>query len=132
MKHVGVALTWALLAGCPHNTKPPSSSTESGELVPLDDPETANTELIKEGILRHQRSLQKCYERALKADIGVEGRVEVGWIVAAGVVSDVELVSEDIGDPRMVQCMLDAIGAWQFSEVLDTVVSWPFIFRAKD
>ena len=77
-------------------------------------------------------AIKACYERALKRKANLSGRVKVRWtITVAGMVSDVEIEEDSVGDSEVSSCMKGLVRRWRFpapsSGSVDVV--YPFIFE---
>ncbi|MBI1949130.1 MAG: AgmX/PglI C-terminal domain-containing protein [Deltaproteobacteria bacterium] len=92
--------------------------------------------LSREQILKvinaHIGQIQSCYERGLRDDPGIAGRVQVAWtITPAGEVSVTRIQTSTLGSAAVEQCMLDRIGHWRFPAARTrSQVVFPFSFSA--
>lgn len=75
--------------------------------------------------------LRACYERELKADPSVAGRVEAEWTIARGRAVGVRVVENTTGNEPLAACVTEAISRWSFPAALEGEVAWPFLFRPR-
>jgi TonB family protein len=77
-------------------------------------------------------AIKACYERALKRNPNLSGRVKIRWtITAAGTVSNVEIEEDSMGDAEASSCMRGLVGRWRFVAPSGGPVGvvYPFIFE---
>jgi len=74
---------------------------------------------IQAVILKHNKSIQHCYERQLKRNPGLRGKVTVRFtITTAGKVSKVEVVASTLSNRSVERCIVSRIRRWNdFGEV---------------
>ena len=83
-------------------------------------------------VKRYAGQLQYCYEKELKVDPTLEGRVEVGWEVREGKVSGMPFVIANTTESgSLADCVVKKVRRWQFPEDVEGGMSWPFIFKQK-
>lgn len=76
--------------------------------------------------------LKACYERRLKVDPTLEGRIEVQWSVGDGVVVDKPTVTANsTNDAELADCVVKRIGRWTFPADVEGEMSYPFLFQLK-
>lgn len=70
-------------------------------------------------VLAHNKTIQYCYEKELKRNPSLKGKVVVRFIITPdGSVENVELVSSNIKNRRVEQCIISKIRRWSdFGEV---------------
>lgn len=91
-----------------------------------------DTAAVKAVFDQHEAELQKCYERALKRDPALEGRVSVYMrIEPSGRTSTVRASSPTLTDSAAIDCMERAVRSWQFPSPEGGAVELrkPFAFR---
>jgi len=107
------------------------SFDRSGELVvatssPLIEDGDGNGGAVGRGqddiqvvILKHNKSVQYCYERQLKRNPGLRGKITVRFTVTVqGTVENVELVTSTLGNKSVERCVINRIRRWNdFGEV---------------
>jgi TonB family protein len=75
---------------------------------------------IHEVMLRHVNAVRYCYERALRQNPALKGKVTVRVTVAPeGGVSDAEIVSSTMGDADVEGCILSRIRMWNDFDPID-------------
>jgi len=69
-----------------------------------------------ESVFRRRRgAIQTCYERALKVNAGIEGKVSVRFTIgAAGTVTQIQVVENSTGDSGVGACIAEKIKGWPF------------------
>jgi TonB family protein len=73
-----------------------------------------SSEAIREVLLRHVPAVKYCYERRLRENPGLAGKIVVQITVAPdGSVSDAAVVSSTVGDSEVEQCILSRIRQWK-------------------
>jgi TonB family protein len=71
-------------------------------------------ESLREVTLRHVPAVKYCYERSLRQNPSLQGKVVVRITVAPdGCVSDVSVVSSTLNDEKAEQCILSRIRQWK-------------------
>ena len=64
---------------------------------------------------RRRGAIQSCYERALRVNTGIEGKVSVRFTIGtAGNVTDVQILENSTGDSGVGACIADKIRSWSF------------------
>jgi TonB family protein len=70
-------------------------------------------EEVQAVVLKHNGSIQYCYERQLKRQPNLKGKVVVRFaITPQGTVKAVEVVSSNLGNKKVEQCMVSRIRRW--------------------
>jgi TonB family protein len=73
-----------------------------------------SADAIREVLLRHVPAVKYCYERKLRENPNLRGKVVVQITVAPdGSVSDAAVVSSTLDDPDVEQCILSRIRQWK-------------------
>ena len=96
-----------------------------------EEPTLQDKELLKETVQKYAGQLQYCYEKQLKDDPALAGRVEVAWTVSDSEASDVRVISDTVGSPGLTDCIETKVRRWQFPEGIEGDVSWPFVFQSS-
>jgi len=89
--------------------------------------------LVSKEVRTRIGAVKACYERALKKRPDLSGKVKVRWsITAAGMVSDVEIEEDSVGDSEVTSCMKGLVRRWRFPAPSggSVVVVYPFIFES--
>jgi TonB family protein len=79
-------------------------------------------------------AIKACYERALKRNPNLSGKVVVRWtITAAGTVSGVDIDQDSLGDSEVTGCIKALVARWRFPAPSGGAVevSFPFVFQAS-
>lgn len=78
-----------------------------------------NQDDIQAVVLSHNKTIQYCYEKELKRNPSLKGKVVVRFTITPdGTVESVELVSSDLGNRRVERCIMSKIRRWSdFGEV---------------
>ena len=80
------------------------------------------------------RSIQDCYERELKRDPGLAGRIEIEFTIGeGGRVEEATVVGNTMGSDAVGSCIVGRIRRWRFPKPNggSVTVSYPFIFTAS-
>ena len=79
-------------------------------------------------------AIKACYERALKRNPNLSGKVVIHWtITQAGTVSGVDVEQDTLGDAEVASCIKFLIARWRFPAPSggSVDVSFPFVFQAS-
>lgn len=105
----------------------PRVSAEGGSIAG-----TGDENQIKATVNRYTGQLTYCYEKQLKVNPNLQGRIEVGWTVVAGAVTGAPyIIANTTGDSALADCVTGKIRRWQFPADADGPMSWPFVFTAQ-
>ena len=89
-------------------------------------------EIIRRIIRRHINEVKYCYEQELTRKPELGGRVAVQFTIAAtGQVIASVLQNSTMGNPRVENCVVQAVRRWEFPKPLGggiVIVSYPFSF----
>lgn len=130
--------TKALAAGAGDMTRGDAraigGTVKRGQLrdLKLQEEQGLSREQILKVINANVGKIQGCYERGLRDDPSIAGRVQVAWTIAAGGdVTGTRIQTSTLGAPSVERCILDKIEQWQFpaSKGRSQVV-FPFSFSA--
>jgi outer membrane biosynthesis protein TonB len=91
--------------------------------------------IVAKEVRGRMAAIKGCYERSLKRNPNLSGKIVVRWtITAAGTVQGVEVDSDTVGDPEVVSCMKGLIGRWRFAAPSggSVEVSFPFLFSSAN
>ncbi|MEZ4872182.1 MAG: AgmX/PglI C-terminal domain-containing protein [Bdellovibrionales bacterium] len=96
---------------------------------------TIDREAVRRVIQQNKNAFRFCYEKELKRDSSVYGKVSVKWtIVAGGRVGQVSKVSNTTRSNSLASCIMNRIKGLKFPEPpQDTVaeVIYPFVFQSQ-
>ncbi|RYZ33551.1 MAG: AgmX/PglI C-terminal domain-containing protein [Myxococcaceae bacterium] len=111
--------------------KPPEVETgkpevESGEV---------NQALLQKFIQDRKKSIQTCYENALKRDPSLKGKIRVRFdLTPRGEAANIDLEEDTLGSESFSRCIITTMKIWKFPfKPSDNVsISYPFIFSSGD
>jgi TonB family protein len=94
-------------------------------------------ELSKDEIQRvinaHVGEIQYCYEKQLRGNAGLAGRVVLEWTVtSSGSVSVVKVATSSLSSAEATNCMMDRVKKWTFPKPRgsgNVTVVYPFVFN---
>jgi hypothetical protein len=89
--------------------------------------------LVSKEVKARIGAIKACYERALKRNPNLSGKVVIHWtITAAGTVSGVDIEQDTLGDAEVASCMKSLVARWRFPAPAggSVDVSFPFVFQA--
>lgn len=86
---------------------------------------------IRDVVFSSMGQVKACYERALKSDPTLAGRIVVNWSISTtGTVSRASVRSDEMGDEGLQACLVQTIKTWAFpTATASTPVSFPFTLR---
>jgi TonB family protein len=89
---------------------------------------------IREVILRIQNKIKLQFEKYLRQDPSLAGKVEIEFVIKAdGSVSDVRITKNTLGHPAFERRLLSMMRRLRFAPATaDIIVAWPFIFAASE
>jgi outer membrane biosynthesis protein TonB len=90
--------------------------------------------LVAKEVRARQGAIKACYERALKRNPTLSGKIVMTWtITAAGTVSGVDVETDTLGDSEVASCIKSLIARWRFPAPAGgtVTVSFPFVFQAS-
>lgn len=113
----------------PKVTVRPRVSAGSGSV----DASSGDENQVTATVRKYTGQLQYCYEKVLKVDPTLEGRVEVGWRVQGGlVVGSPFVIANTTGNGELADCVVKKIRRWEFPpDVEGEISAWPFLFQQK-
>jgi TonB family protein len=90
--------------------------------------------LVSKEVRARIGAVKACYERALKRNPNLSGKVKVRWtITAAGTVSGVDIADDTMGDSEVSSCIKQLVARWRFPAPSNgsVEVEFPFVFTAS-
>ena len=82
--------------------------------------ESRDPDQVSEVINRHNSSIQYCYQRELKQNPDLRGKMVVRFTVTpAGEVKDVKIISSTLNSPRAERCVITRIKRWDDFGAID-------------
>jgi Ca-activated chloride channel family protein len=92
-------------------------------------------EPIRRSIRRQMKAIRACYEKQLKSDPNLQGRVVVRFVIGAnGQVTKAEIASSTLNNEKVEKCLLKVIRRMTFPQPeggSSVVVSYPFTFASQ-
>ncbi|MBT6432321.1 MAG: AgmX/PglI C-terminal domain-containing protein [Deltaproteobacteria bacterium] len=88
------------------------------------------TKVVKRG----QKAIQACYEKQLKRDDGLAGKIEIEVVISEkGKVSEVVITDDSVGSRELTSCIKSRVKRWRFPAPDDGEVSFvtSFIFASQ-
>jgi outer membrane biosynthesis protein TonB len=95
----------------------------------------ADPQAIAREIRERRKAIASCYERALKQQPTLAGKLVVRFTIApAGTVASADVDDDTLGAPAVTACVRGTILRWRFTTVGDgpVEVSFPFVFQPGD
>lgn len=87
------------------------------------DAGSGDAKTIKGKIRRYNGRIKACYERQLKTNPDLAGKVRVGWeIDTSGRVSGVEIIDNTTGNSELASCVKKEVRKFRFGEQEDDVI----------
>lgn len=86
---------------------------------------------ITKVVRRRIKSLQDCYERELKRDTSLSGKIEVEFTIGeSGRIDEARVSNNQMGSPAVGACLVSRIRRWRFPtpDGGSVTVNYPFIF----
>ena len=117
----GVGVTEKRVSGVVRSEAP----AVDGELDPA---------LVSKEVRARIGAVKACYERALKRNPNLSGKIKVRWtITAAGTVSGVDISDDSMGDSEVSSCIKQLVARWRFPAPAggSVEVEFPFVFTAS-
>ena len=120
----------------PSSTSDRSSSVVRGvsrsQVAVTKTPEPLTPAVIKTSVNRQMGKVRTCYERALKRDEGLSGKLVMGWRIGAdGKVKHVSVVKDQLGSDKVSMCVIGAIATFKFPRGTETVsIEYPMSFKS--
>lgn len=86
---------------------------------------------IKRIVKKQQARVRACYERALKTETHLSGKLMMAWSVRPdGSVSDVSVADDQLGSEKVSRCVAHAVSQFRFPQGPDLVqVEYPMVFE---
>ncbi len=91
-------------------------------------------EIIRRIIRRHINEVKYCYDQELQRKPDLGGRITVQFTISPnGAVATSVLQQSTVGNPRVENCIVQAVRRWEFPKPLGggiVIVSYPFVLNA--
>ena len=89
-------------------------------------------DLLREAIVGNSGRVKFCYEKALRRDPELSGRVTLDMVAEGGTIIDVAWSEDDTYDDVFVTCIEDKLIGIEVGGDFEGDITWPFVFRTKD
>jgi len=99
-------------------------------LDPIETAEGESDVAIRKVVRAKQAQARYCYERQLKTNPGLAGRLVAAVHISGGRVTSVELDENATGDAELGACIASKIRRWRFPSEVSATVYLPFILSA--
>lgn len=90
---------------------------------------------VRRVVRRNLNQLKNCYERLAQRKRSSAGKVELGWdIYSGGRARNVKVITSQIKDQKMLNCMKLRLASWRFPDPPEGVigeVKFPFVFALQ-
>lgn len=95
---------------------------------------TVTQSQVKAVIKAKMPQIKACYERELKNDEGLRGKVVVGWTIQAnGSVSGLRTVRNSTRNSSLSKCIIQNVSRWSFPRAEASLdIEYPFSFKPRD
>ena len=89
--------------------------------------------MIKTTVARQMGKVRACYERGLKSEEGLSGKLVMAWkIKSDGSVRSVSIARDELGADKVSMCVVDAVSSFKFPQGTETVsIEYPMNFKAE-
>jgi len=78
---------------------------------------------VRLALRRRENGIRQCYERALKSNASLKGKVVLEWIInEQGKVVKVQVIQSTVGDSQVVDCIVDIISKIRFPAATQGIV----------
>lgn len=78
---------------------------------------------VQMALKRRERGIQQCYERALKSNPKLKGKVALEWAInEQGRVVQIKVLEDSLGDAKVADCIMDIINKIRFPEATKGIV----------
>jgi outer membrane biosynthesis protein TonB len=91
-------------------------------------------QLVVKEVRTRMGAIKACYERSLKRNPNLSGKIKVRWtITAAGTVSGVDIEEDSMGDAEVSSCIKGLVARWRFPAPSggSVDVAFPFVFQSS-
>lgn len=83
-------------------------------------------------IRKNSGEVRACYERALKLDPTIQGRIEVIWTMSNGRVRSASIFSDTTGSEELKSCVVRSFKLWRFPEGATGEAIMPFVLTPQN
>ena len=104
----------------------------SGRVTTPPPEELTGSQAQIQGVMRaFSGRVRYCYEKELKKNPNLEGRVELEWSIEEGRAWAITVAGNNTGSEDLADCVSTALGRIDFPEGLELDVRYPFLFRPQ-
>ena len=94
-------------------------------------PDIGDRTLISDVVQSNFPSFTYCFEKELKLQPDLGGRMELEFIVSDGAVEEVAVVMDGVGSRSFSECLEQRAFRWNFRGMPEAEFVYPFVFRAR-
>jgi TonB family protein len=101
--------------------------------APIDVDGSLDPNVVANTIRQRKGAVVACYERALKRNPNLSGKVILRFTISAvGKVTSADIESNGLGDDEVGNCMVSIVKTWRFPAPSggDVQFSYPFVYQA--
>jgi outer membrane biosynthesis protein TonB len=130
----GLGAASATKKEAPAATPKASTKPKSDPGLGIDGGRSVTATQIKRVISQNQAQVTACYERELKKNPGLRGKVVVGFVIGGdGRVRPPRIVRNTTRNRAMLPCIKRAVRTWRFPKAEGPAdVEYPFAFKPRD
>jgi len=89
---------------------------------------SGNVDVLRSTIRRQIGQIKACYERSLKSNPNLQGRMELDFAVEGGQVLAASVIANETGDEALATCVVRQVTRWRFPDEVTADITWPLIF----
>ena len=93
-------------------------------------PESGDAAVVARIIRSYLGQIRACYERNLKANPQLQGRLVAEFSVSGGRVVEAWTTWNDTGDEELAACVIRQIRRWRFEPSIEAEIAWPLVFTS--
>ncbi|MEZ4265155.1 MAG: AgmX/PglI C-terminal domain-containing protein [Myxococcota bacterium] len=106
-----------------------SASVRGGSLSGQAGVGKVDPSAVKSVFARRKGAVQYCYEKALKVNDKLKGKVVIQFTIgAAGRITSISVTENSTGDSSVGQCIMDKVRSWKFTPPEGGAVTFSFPF----
>jgi len=112
----------------------PNGMRRASFALPKTKPTVLGSARIKSIISQRLPQVRACYERELKRNSGLKGKVTAAWTIETdGSVRGVRITKNTTGNGALAPCIIKSLSKWRFpASRAPSDVEYPFVFRMKE
>lgn len=113
--------------------EPPTPEATEDRGLGTEGGRTLSQKQLLDTIKRNQPKVRACYERGLKSNNTLAGKLVLAWTVGAdGRVRAVETISDSVRHGEVVRCIRKTVGTWVFPRAESpSEVEYPFVLKSN-